>query len=674
MRRGIGILLGAVAALGAAAPARALEFQPYEAYPTSSWPEVVKIGDVTGDGRNDVLLATSFYFDEENDYRLFVFAQQADGSFAAPKKYAVSGGFGIGDLTGDGKADVAVATYEGVKVLEQSGGALGEPRLLVNSPSAGDAEIADMNGDGRNDVVVSGERVWVLTNEGGGSFRYSTIGQGGVGDLELADVNADGLLDVAGLGGGFTQYLHAADGTYGVRSYGLANGANGMALGDLTGDQRIDGAFSAGGNSPGAKMVVIPQTADGTPSTTAQVYTSYDIPEPVDARDMNGDGRTDVITVHGGWNALGVYLQSAEGTLQSEKLFGVPYASHYNLKGVDTGDIDCDGRPDVVIADYNHGLVVLRQPPPASKPSSCPPPDPTPKGGATPPPPADPPPAGATPTTGTSGSGPGTGGSLGSSGAGAGQTAPGVTAYGGGIRLRRGIGATSVGLVRRADGTIAGRAGLALRCGKTVFTNVVVRLAGLASGDGFRADGDTKLTRRGRLRLEIAGKFEGANAIGTIRATTRRIGCRTFTRPLFLRSAAAPAGAPALAPAGAVFAGLTSQVASEVPLPVLVHVSRSRRSVSALWQATMSCGPRAQTTVVNFTPPTRVRGDGTFSRTETYTLRYPDGSRDRFHVTFAGRFLADGATGTLDARMQTRKRGVRYLACSSGRQTWSAAG
>jgi hypothetical protein len=62
-------------------------FAPYQAYPVGSWPEAVAIGDVTGDGRNDVVMTTSFYFDEPNDYRLWVFAQTADGNLAAPVSY-----------------------------------------------------------------------------------------------------------------------------------------------------------------------------------------------------------------------------------------------------------------------------------------------------------------------------------------------------------------------------------------------------------------------------------------------------------------------------------------------------------------------------------------------------------------------------------------------------------
>jgi hypothetical protein len=62
---------------------------------------------------------------------------------------------------------------------------------------------------------------------------------------------------------------------------------------------------------------------------------------------------------HGGWNELGLYL-GGPSTLGSETLFPLPYASDYPSRALAAGDVTGDGRPDVLIADYNNGLVVLR--------------------------------------------------------------------------------------------------------------------------------------------------------------------------------------------------------------------------------------------------------------------------------------------------------------------------
>jgi hypothetical protein len=56
----------------------------YETYPVGSWPEAVVIGDLNMDGRNDVVLTTSTYFDPENDKHIFIFYQSEDRTLNDP--------------------------------------------------------------------------------------------------------------------------------------------------------------------------------------------------------------------------------------------------------------------------------------------------------------------------------------------------------------------------------------------------------------------------------------------------------------------------------------------------------------------------------------------------------------------------------------------------------------
>ena len=66
-------------------------FIPYITIPISSTPRAVAIGDVNSDGRNDVVMTTSFSFDPENDFKLLVFLQNASGTLDPPVKYDTSG-------------------------------------------------------------------------------------------------------------------------------------------------------------------------------------------------------------------------------------------------------------------------------------------------------------------------------------------------------------------------------------------------------------------------------------------------------------------------------------------------------------------------------------------------------------------------------------------------------
>jgi hypothetical protein len=132
----------------------------------------------------------------------------------------------------------------------------------------------------------------------------------------------------------------------------------GVALGDTNGDGRTDIVVSYGGNRPNSFIARFLQSAGGT-MDPAVSYPSYDIPSAMSLADMDGDGRKDVVVLHHGWNRVGVYRQFPGGDFVNEELY-TAYTTNFEPQGLAVGDIDGDGRPDAVIADSTHGLVVLR--------------------------------------------------------------------------------------------------------------------------------------------------------------------------------------------------------------------------------------------------------------------------------------------------------------------------
>jgi hypothetical protein len=249
-------------------------------------------------------------------------------------------------------------------------------------------------------------------------------------------------------------------------------------------------------------------------------------------------------------------------------------------------------------------------------------------------------------------------------------TAQAETQYGGVAALRNAPTGPSLTLVRHDDGRVTARVAFGYTCRKQSFYNYVVKLGGSApDGVNFTAAGKQKLRGLGTLRLSMSGTLAADSVSGKLKMGMS--GCPRFTRDLVLRSESAPAGAPAIPAAASLFAGMTGQSTAGARLGIGLRVTKKGR-VWGLWSASMKCGPKATSQIVNASPTTKIRPDGSFTRNETYTIRWTDGSRERYRVNFTGRFLADGAAGTMRVRSQLRKRGHRYYPCDSGTVGWAA--
>ncbi len=355
-------------------------FQPYVAYPVGSWPEAVAIADLNGDGRKDVALVTSSYNDPANDNMLHVFTQNADGTLTRTARYPIGGRpqtVAVGDVNGDGRMDVVVGNSSVIGVFLQNSTGTLDPMVSYATVNSYKVRVGDLNGDGRDDIVginwgSRGDGVDVFFQDASGSLAPPVtyhVTHGGYDDLEIGDVNGDGALDIVVMSG--QLYADSAlgvliqqpgTGTFLAPVYynlPVTDLAHGVGIGDVNGDGLDDVVTSYGGNRPSSNIAVFLQHGGvlGAPTSLP----SYDIPEPVEIGDVNGDGRPDVVTAHGGWNELGVYFGTSSNTLAAEQLFPIPYASHYNPHGLAIGDVTGDGLNDVVIADYNNGLIVLTQ-------------------------------------------------------------------------------------------------------------------------------------------------------------------------------------------------------------------------------------------------------------------------------------------------------------------------
>ncbi len=199
-----------------------------------------------------------------------IFPGNGDGTFGAPTQ-AIAGPMAnsppyhtvlAGDFNGDGNADLAVATDNGVAILLGNGGDTFQAPALIPSlyaPDPGDdlLALADVNGDGKLDVVKSTQTniVNVALGQGDGTFTNAAgLQLPSILDAQSAvvgDFNGDGKPDLALVSQSsdvMTVLLGNGDGTfccaYEFDAGSISGGEQFMAAADFSGDGGLDAAFA----------------------------------------------------------------------------------------------------------------------------------------------------------------------------------------------------------------------------------------------------------------------------------------------------------------------------------------------------------------------------------------------------------------------------------------------
>ncbi|MBI2570340.1 MAG: VCBS repeat-containing protein [Candidatus Schekmanbacteria bacterium] len=280
----------------------AATFGPAVSYETGEWPQSVLSGDFDGDGKTDLAVAN------RASRTVSVLRGTGDGTFGPATDYSSGPSFTnfgtVAELSGDGKADLAITTDLEVVVMLGTGtggfgpavayGAGGFPRAVTHG---------DFNRDGKNDLAVasySPGEASVLLGAGDGTFSAAVIySTGGSNPTSVAaeDLNRDGRLDLA------------------VTNMGTNNVS--VFLGDGS------GAFGA-----------------------AVRYPAGGAPVWVTSGDFNGDAVTDLATTGNGTTS--VLAGKGDGTF----LAPVTFESGASSAAVAGGDLDGDGARDLVVANY----------------------------------------------------------------------------------------------------------------------------------------------------------------------------------------------------------------------------------------------------------------------------------------------------------------------------------
>jgi hypothetical protein len=324
------------------------------------------IGDVTGDGRADIVGTD---LDEA-----WVLPQRDDGSIGPtviiPHSFGNPPSVALVDVDEDGLLDLVLTGWEGLEIIRSLGGGAFAPGTVVPTESDFLLTVADLNRDGHVDVLGTTQTgLHFLYGDGAGSFGAEQVLANSAQAIgyrfAMGDVTGDQIPDLVAV-----DYLTLTklvivphDGISGLSSTGwstlsLPEGMIwGLGVGDVNGDGRLDIVVQQdddASDSSRARLLLGGEGGFGAPVEIGQAHYG----DAVRIVDVNADGRNDVVLSHAGWAEVGVVLSSATG-FGPHVIYDVPTAASVEEDTLVVGDIDCDGCPDVIVA-YVGGLAVFR--------------------------------------------------------------------------------------------------------------------------------------------------------------------------------------------------------------------------------------------------------------------------------------------------------------------------
>jgi hypothetical protein len=186
---------------------------------TQSPAEIVRMGDFTGNGLDDLAVLTA--------RGVSIYLANGQGGFLPPVTYTVpadSNGLTVVDVLGNGKLDLLVGdAYGDVLVLLGQGDGSFDPYHQANQSI--ELAVADLTGNGSKDIIYADQGLdRVVVNYGADSSSVLANQSTGLldpGAVTLADLNGDGIPDL----------IVANSGSNNVLIYpGLGNGQFGPAV------------------------------------------------------------------------------------------------------------------------------------------------------------------------------------------------------------------------------------------------------------------------------------------------------------------------------------------------------------------------------------------------------------------------------------------------------------
>lgn len=340
--------------------------------------------DLDGHGNMDFVYSLSDAFGVPQE--VGILKGNGQGAFSTSQTFDIGVPQGslldVGDLNGDGLADIAVNSGFSVTLLiQQLDGSFDIGSTLTpctgTSGTGGTAEVklAKIAGDSVDSIFYPAgcsTGVEAYRNDGHGNFTASALIplQDFYAYWQVADVTGDGIADLvgfsytlAGTGTNLIVYPGQADGTFGspitYAFSGSPNPSHGYSpgpilIGDANGDGTNDVVFQIPAGMPNVpnSILAFDQQSHALVTPPTSINTSIsDFIGAYGLADINGDGLNDLIFETSG--ALAIELQDNSHNFSNRVLYPLQVAPTYDSRPqtIRVLDINGDGILDIILPD-----------------------------------------------------------------------------------------------------------------------------------------------------------------------------------------------------------------------------------------------------------------------------------------------------------------------------------